>query len=659
MQILFSLICYVLGCQTCLKDLKTLSGRYCYTPGRVQYMAMLWYLCGIAVLFCDCIWLSSVLSVVIVTVVGTIVYAALEWVLSRLNPKNPWLVWGIRLLVVMGYGLWVMASGDTLPYTPLLFAGLYYRNSPLGVVFPKGLGGLKSSRVQGFKGSSGSNSPSTIQQLINDAEAQGGGVIHLPKGKYFVDGFIQINHSNITLEGEVDGDGNPLTELVCMNPTVNGSRNPWISPFFITTGESLQPSNIFWGLDFRRKQQVVMESSSLSDPGSDGTILTPELATNVTADARKGETILKVENSSKVGKYILLGLYNSSSTPPELPFNSPSTPLIQAILGTDCLRPEWAVANRAVPEEAPSYQWLAEVKECPDEHTVLLATPLLRDVAMAYTPQIYNAPMLENIHIRNLTLSTRWNGLFHHHGLPLYYSVRQAQVMDYGWNGINMKRVAHGSVENVVFENFTNPLYVMDSRECTCEHLIIKGYDGHQGLKMYSHACSNVFRDIRFYAHFADMMGGEGNAYGNLFEDIHYLNPHFNPVDFDFHGFAEGPFSPPADNLFSDITGFRFIKGAGPVTHLPSMAQGNVWENCPAEGGTSRDLQFIHLTYRRKKGLLKFITAVGFTIVMAMKQRRHSLGFLRRTYQDKLASIDARGLSQEQQQQLFVGNYIR
>ena len=46
--------------------------------------------------------------------------------------------------------------------------------------------------------------------------------------------------------------------------------------------------------------------------------------------------------------------------------------------------------------------------------------------------------------------------------LPLYYSVGQAQEMDYGWNAINMKRVAHGAISNVIIQNYTNPLYIID-----------------------------------------------------------------------------------------------------------------------------------------------------------------------------------------------------
>ena len=31
--------------------------------------------------------------------------------------------------------------------------------------------------------------------------------------------------------------------------------------------------------------------------------------------------------------------------------------------------------------------------------------------------------------------------------------------MDYGWNAINMKRVAHGAISNVIIQNYTNPFY--------------------------------------------------------------------------------------------------------------------------------------------------------------------------------------------------------
>jgi hypothetical protein len=206
--------------------------------------------------------------------------------------------------------------------------------------------------------------------------------------------------------------------------------------------------------------------------------------------------MLSVEDSSMIGKYILLGMYNTT----------PDGNLIKELLGVDDLRPEWTTAQRAGAEEAPSFQWLVEVKQVIDKHTIELCRPLLRDCLMKYEPAIYHVDMLEDIHIRRLRISSRWNGLFRHHGFPIYYSVSQAQEMDYGWNAINMKRVAHATVEDVEIKDFTNPLYVQDSREVTVDYMTVRGYDGHQGIKVYCHTCDCLFQHIDFYCHYADMM---------------------------------------------------------------------------------------------------------------------------------------------------------
>ena len=171
--------------------------------------------------------------------------------------------------------------------------------------------------------------------------------------------------------------------------------------------------------------------------------------------------------------------------------------------------------------------------------------------------------------------------------------------MDYGWNAINMKRVANGFVKNVEFHNFTNPLYVMDSRNIAATNLRFDGYDGHQGIKVYEHACDNLFQDIEFRSHYADMMGGEGNAYGNVFSRVQYVNPVFKPVDYDFHGFSEGPMSPPSHNLFELVSGFALIHCGGSNHMHPSFAQNNVWWNCCAEGELKKS--FIFRTRYNKK----------------------------------------------------------
>ncbi len=222
-----------------------------------------------------------------------------------------------------------------------------------------------------------------------------------------------------------------------------------------------------------------------------------------------------------------------------------------------------------------------------------------------------------------------------------------------------MKRVAHGTVRNVQLSNFTNPLYLLDSRNITVKHLCIDGHDGHQGIKMYQHACDNLFTDITFYSHFADMMGGEGNAYGNVFHAVRYANPDFNPVDFDFHGFSEGPMSPPAYNLFINIRGFRYIQSAAGKDMLPGCAQYNCWDDVITEGERVGDPLFRDLAHTPKRGLLRFVTAVGFAIVMLLRSRRLSPSEFWKCMRAKLHDIDDMAITTSDHHLLFVNAQLK
>lgn len=678
---------WFIAAQVRLGELTLLTGRYNFRCGRVQYVS--WFialsLTAAIIIQCSSLPSGSLAPTVTRCIIELAVFIFSEWVAARirLQKKYSTLIYRLAVIVVLYSIDRLICSkyGQTsLPVIQAIICGIYFRNSPFGTIRGRdidlirflmndnvshtGAGRCKSevdgSSINvtdfGILPDSGTDVTSKLQSLIDTTgRNNGGGTLFFPRGKYIFDtspqqsGFIRINHSNITLQGETDENGNPLSEFVCCNPTVRGDHNPWISPFLITTGEKLQPSNIFFGLDFNRKKQIRMESSSLSDPGSDGTMLTPQFVTEITADAEAGSTLIKVEDSSGIRQFVMLGLYNTTE----------DGNLIKDILGVEELREEWLLAHRAGPEEAPSFQWLVKVCKVIDRNTIELAEPLPRDCRLIYNPRLFDVPMLENIVIRDLKLSSRWNGLFRHHGFPLYYSVKQSQEMDYGWNAINLKRVSCGIVENVIIEDYTNPLYVMDSINCRISHLTICGYDGHQGIKTYCHSCHNSFSDIVFKSHFADMMGGEGNSYCNGFKDIRYENGYFKPVDFDFHGFSEGPMSPPAFNIFRNIYGFRYIKGAGAITHIPSCGTGNEWHDIHWVGGIKGDENvFIMLPYRKKRGILKYATAIGFTAVMALKTKRFSPGFIFRTFRDKCSRIDSMGLDRKDHAQFFPDNRI-
>lgn len=693
--IFISIAIFIVGFQIYLPELLLLTGRYNYTVQKAQFVTYIAFLMATCIFLYDiCMGYFSSMLVESLFLLSFVFFA--EFFLARLHPKRTIVSWGYRFIYIITYINIVIFLFEEAcnPLFPFVLAGVYLRNVTFGIPHKKDmcfeycffrknhqnfatqtLVDYKEPELPNFS-YAGNNKeiirdvrlfnvadygilPNTdedlitkVQNLIDMVGLEGGGKIFFPKGIYnfnkYGGQFLQINHSNIHIEGEIDSDGRLLTEMILCGTTVCGRKNPWLSPFFITTGEKLQSSNEFFGLQFRKRKMNFSQSNSLSDPGSDGTILTPKFCTRIVKSSQKGSCFLHVEDSSKVGKYIMLGMYNTS----------PDGNLIKDILGTEELRPEWKTALRAGEEEAPSYQWLVEVKCIVDRETVELVRPLMRDCDMVYEPAVFNVEMLENIVIRNLKLGSKWSGMFRHHGFPVYYSVRSSQEMDYGWNAINMKRVAYGEVSNVEIVDYTNPIYVLDSRNITVKDVVISGYDGHQGIKIYQHACDCLFQHITFYNHYADMLGGEGNAYGNVFSDIKYLNPAFNPVDFDFHGFGEGPMSPPSDNLFECIYGFRCIKSAGALFNLPSCAQNNIWWNIITEGERKGGVLFYAMTYREKKGIIRFITAVGFAVAMIQKKRNFSPMFFFGKIIEKLSDMDKIGIKSDRHYVFFKNSRV-
>lgn len=490
-----------------------------------------------------------------------------------------------------------------------------------------------------------------LQKLINRVGQSGGGVIIIPKGVYYLNyktqkpSMLQINYSNVELCGEVDDKGRNTTTLISCCSTLNNSRSPWLSPFIITTGELLQKSNYFWGVDFKKKNnKIVTQGDSLIDPGNDGNILQPSYCCRIIQDAPKGNSVLYVDQAENISKFILITEYNTSI----------DGNLIKEILGRDSLNKEWITANRAGSEYAPSYQWLIEVDRV-ENNKLFLKQPLRRDIKLEFSPSIYNVDMLENIAIRNINIKSKWSGVFRHHGFPFYYTIRESQDMDYGWNGINLKRAYNSLLSNISLENFTNPLYVLDSKNCTIKDLVIKGYDGHQGLKVYGHSCDNILENIDIYNHFADFIGGEGNIYGNVFSRIRYLNPLNKYVDYDFHGFSEGPFSPPAENLFELCENIRGIKAAGTMYNQPACALDNIWWNIKSDGYDGSNYLFFHEIYVRKKGFRLILCAIRHAFVKMLQKKSYSASFFLLSYKEKIENMAELSYERSQHVNLFKG----
>lgn len=706
------LILYIIGAilstfiamQMSKEDLKLLSGKYNYQLRKsniIAFSSSVFIVLSVLYDFLS-IDFSFIFCITIISLLFSIVWI---WGMAKINTHH-FIVVVTMILIPIITASFIFYVSRIFCFTPFVLLGVYYRNNPFGNLFgkkflilkneDKTLFSRKSTQIDttikteiqaeipeslpnfSYAGYTISNQPKelplinvidkgilpntsidvldSVQQLINKVGQAGGGCIYFPRGKYLFNKnkrekkFLQINYSNITLKGETDQNGNPLSELINCNNTLFGEKFPWLSPFFITTGENIQRSNIFWGIQFKQKKNIITRSDSLADPGSDGKILSPTMITTITNNIPKGERKIKVKDAKKLAgtKYIIIALFNNSDGD-----------LIRDILGTNKLRSEWKTALRAGDEIAPSYQDLIEIENVDQENNlVYLKQPLRRNIDLKYSPEIYSVELLENICITDLVISSKWNGLFRHHGFPIYYSINQSQEMDYGWNGINMKRVANGKIHNIKFKNLTNPLYVMDSRNITVEDIIFTGHDGHQGIKVYEHACDNLFRHIEFRCHYADMLGGEGNAYGNVFTDIHYTNPYFKPVDFDFHGFSEGPMSPPAYNLFELIQGFRYIKSAGALYNQPACAQFNTWWNIQSEGEKKGSPLFISLPYFPKKGILLKISALRHSFVKCIQQKTINLSALKKNYQTRIQDMKNISIPPQQHTELYTNSFI-
>lgn len=468
-----------------------------------------------------------------------------------------------------------------------------------------------------------------IQNAINILGSKGGGILFFPNGIYNVGkggGFIRIDFSNIIIEGESN-----KTIFLSSHHTLSGIKNPWLSPFLFTTGEGLQSSNIFWGVQFDKKKNIITRSDSLTDPGSDGTILEPSYLCDIIENCDKENDIISVKNTNDIikFKYILISLFNTKND------NS----LLKELLQVEDFRNEWGTANRAKDEEAPSFQWLVEIDTIIDEHRIRLKQPTRIPIQLKYKPRIYGVEMLENVGFKNFTIKSKWNGLFRHHGFPIYFSRKEAQIMDYGWNAINLKRVAHGYIKNIEISNFSNPLYIQDSRNITAKDILITGASGHQGIKLYGHSCDNLIQKVEFKTDYADMMGGEGNCYGNVFKEIYYNNPENIYVDFDFHGFSEGPFSPPAFNLFENIYGFRGIKGGGALYNQPASAARNVFWNIYSQGYDNTDHVFINMAYVRKGFAGVVLSSLRHGLVSMLQKKKFNLKIFTESYLSNVAHL--------------------
>lgn len=417
-----------------------------------------------------------------------------------------------------------------------------------------------------------------VQQILDSVGQNGGGVILFPRGKYLFNmdtsevRFLKLDYSNVVLRGE--GSGENGTIFHNGSHTVQEEVAPWISPFFIRTGYTLQGTTKMWGLERLNPTEVKMKSGSKADPGLEGKIFVEPVIASFKNEAKKGSSIIDITDSVelKAGDVLLIGMYNS---------NDDSDLTKELFYPLDAFEDYMKSALLSGPERAASYQFIAEIKKIHSPTKIELMQPMRIDMPMKYSPVIARAPMLSEIGIEHIRFETGWDGAFCHHGCS-DSSPKEAKIMDYGWNGVDFVRVSHGWMRNLVFTDFTNPIYLQDSRNVTIQDVRVEGYNGHSGIKLYGHSEDNLIQNIDFQAHFCHLVGGEGNGYGNVFRNVTFNYQGEEEAAFDFHGFSERTFAPMGWNLFENFKGVTAVKGAGASFNLPNASRGNTFWNIEA-----------------------------------------------------------------------------
>ena len=130
--ILFSLIGWLLGALIHWNELRLLSGHYHYKIGRWQWVTYVSSLLSLMMVTYDVVHVG-VLQCVVASLLMAFCYAVVEWMLSKWSPLSMAVSVGVRLIVLLAGAYVLRLTGYEL-ITPFVLAGLWFRNSPFGVV---------------------------------------------------------------------------------------------------------------------------------------------------------------------------------------------------------------------------------------------------------------------------------------------------------------------------------------------------------------------------------------------------------------------------------------------------------------------------------------------------------------------------------------------
>lgn len=392
-----------------------------------------------------------------------------------------------------------------------------------------------------------------IQAAIHAAEAQGGGVVLLPKGRYDIRKDttlpgIRITGSNVVLRGEGEGKNGTVLHLWSPAPAGNVRRLGTVSA-----------------------DQAARSGAVLAVMGGEK----KKIITNITQDVRRGEPVIKVADVSSlsVGQFIVISL-----TDPMIDTLDPRPE--KAVIAVELTRPYKLIDQQkdTFGKPAKVYSWMVRIAEIIDDQTIRLAKPARFDHMQSYQPKISSFSGITEVGIEDLRIESSWPGGYRHHK-PYKNEdviVRTAKEQDYLWNGIWVSYLINGWVKNVTFKNLTQGIIASHSADSTFEKLTFLGRQGHAGVTI-GQSNDLLVSQVDFFAPLVHPVTLTMMSSGNVITDSETHYDGRNEVTgtdaaIDFHGLF------PFENLFDKLRGFYVCPG-GDMSVLPHGGVRNVFWN--------------------------------------------------------------------------------
>ena len=266
-----------------------------------------------------------------------------------------------------------------------------------------------------------------IQKAIEEASANGEGIIYFPKGTYFVNtsdddqSIILIQSSKIVFRGE--------------------DRNESIL-FFQNDLPPADPNKL-WTVPYSIKVATKKRGKFL---------------TNITKDARRESFIIHLENASKIkkGDWITIKVLNNA------------TDLVEKDLFPLKPDPSWnSIINKGV--QVNEHHKVEKV----EGNTIHLVEPIHYNIEAKHDWKIDAFEYVEHVGFENLTFEGNWTKDFIHH--------RSAQD-DGGWSIIQLSRAINSWVKDVTFKNVNRALELSVTAACTALNVSIEGKIGHTAV---------------------------------------------------------------------------------------------------------------------------------------------------------------------------------